>query len=70
MPIFNGIPPSSRDNKTAKFEGETVPSVMCIDCQVKFKEYIKHGGIMPKACNACAEKLKNKMYTSRYPDRS
>lgn len=68
MPIFNGIP-SSRSNKIIRFEGETIPSVMCADCQAKFKEFIKHGGVRPKACDACAEKLKNKMYTSRYPDR-
>ncbi len=70
MPIFNGIPPSSRNNKIVRFEGETIPSVMCADCQAKFKDFLKHGGIRPKACDICSEKLKNKMFTSRYPDRS
>jgi len=70
MPIFNSVPPGSRNNKITKFEGEMIPSVMCVDCQAKFKQFLKHGGTRPKACDACVEKLKNKMYEGRYPDRS
>jgi hypothetical protein len=66
MPIFKGIPP-----------GQKIPfdfdkqhsSVMCAVCLAKFRAYMKDGGERPVPCEACKEKLKNKMYSGRYPDR-
>lgn len=45
------------------------PNVLCSICKQKFKDFIKSGGAMPKACDACKEKLKDQMFEARYPDR-
>ena len=66
MPIFKGIPPGK---KIAFDDIGKQRSVMCRDCQSKFKEFIKNGGVCPKPCEVCKEKLKNKMYDGIYPDR-
>ena len=66
MPIFKGIPPG----RTDAFDNPMkTKSVMCIECQQKFKNFMKYGGERPKPCEICKERLKDKMYSSRYPDR-
>ncbi len=65
MPIFNAQPQGKRMN----IDINNPRSVLCKECQVKFKEWRMNGGSCPKACDVCAEKLKNKMYEGRYPDR-
>lgn len=64
MPTFNGIPPSRKSSNR-----QNPISVMCEDCKRKVKDWLKNGGIHPKVCDRCAEKLKIKMQESRYPDR-
>lgn len=72
MKIFNMRPPSGSN---ASLNRDFKIKVLCIDCQRKFKEYLfkeylKNGyGKIPKACEACKDKLKNQMLESRYPDR-
>jgi predicted amidophosphoribosyltransferase len=65
--IFNARPPSGRRIINVR---SNYTSILCSTCQQQFKDYLRHGGIRPKACDVCAEKLKNKMYEGRYPDRS
>lgn len=63
--IFSGRPPNSNVslNRQIKF------SVLCSECKKKFKEFLKIGGAIPKACDICKDKLKDQMFSARYPDR-
>lgn len=63
--VFRGVPFYS-GNLNRYFK----PQVLCAECRKKFKEFIKSGGEVPKACNVCKEKLKNQMFDARYPDRT
>lgn len=65
MKIFSGIP----FNKNFSFNRDFKPQVLCSECRKKFKEFIKDGGVIPKACDACKEKLKTQMDKSKYSDR-
>ena len=66
MPLFKGVPPG----KSVEFDSVSKQrSLLCAVCQRNFKEYMKNGGALPKACIPCQDKLKNKMYEGRYPDR-
>jgi len=65
MKIFSGVPFS----KSSSFNINNKQSIMCFECQRKFKEFLKNGGNKPIACIACQEKLKDQMFAGRYPDR-
>ena len=62
--VFRGVP-FYRGNFNRAFK----PQVLCSECQKKFKEFLKMGGEVPKACDVCKEKLKMQMDESKYPDR-
>ena len=65
MPIFTGVPPGKKSSAGRRDRY----SSLCSKCKEEFKNYLKKGGLLPKACNACQEKLQTKMLNSRYPDR-
>lgn len=67
MPIFRGIPPGQKINLDGVLKPKS--SVMCFECKKKLQNYLQNGGEQPKPCEVCKEKLKNKMYDGRYPDR-
>ena len=64
MPTFTGVPPSRKSSARRERYAS-----LCLKCREEFKNYLKMGGGLPKACTICQEKIKTKMLNSRYPDR-
>ena len=67
MPIFNGVPPGKNKKSSGTFSvtKDKYYASLCLKCQEKFKNFLKKGGKLPKACDVCQEKLKTKMLNSR-----
>ena len=68
MRVFKGIPPGQKIDLSGILTPK--PSVMCTECKRKFKEWMKSGGLNPIPCEACKQRLKDKMYDGTYPDRT
>jgi hypothetical protein len=71
MKIFKDKPWEGR-----KGGGKIRISDLCPSCQAKFRNTLRRDGngnlnlsTLPKACDKCKEVMKNKMESSKYPDR-
>ena len=64
MKIFSG-----KLINNSSFNRQNKLTILCSECQKKFKEFLKNGGDKPVACAICQEKLKDQMHASKYPDR-
>jgi len=67
MPVFKGMSEGGKLDLSGLLHPK--PSVMCVECKIKFKSWMKNGGEKPTPCEICKSKLKNKMFDGRNPDR-